>query len=72
MEPIKNEQEVNRSLKVMESAAVNFAYRFINDSRVRQAYIANTKSMSDELISAYKLGELTPKQAAQAANEMRN
>lgn len=72
MEPIKNEQEVKQSLRLMESAAVNFAYRFINDSRVRQAYIASTKSMSDELVKAYKLGDLTPKEAAQAANEMRN
>lgn len=64
--------DVIKTIQEMETQAVNFGYRFITDSNVRAMYMAKTKAMSKELLTAYKTGDLTPKQAAEAANKMRN
>lgn len=67
-----SEQDIRNTIAMMESQAVSFAYRFTRDSSVRQKYINDTREMSKELVNSYKQGVLTPKQAAQAANQMRN
>lgn len=72
MDVLTSPEQVENSIRQMEVQAVNFGYRFINDSNVRQAYMAQTKKMSTELIAACKSGAITPKQAAAAANQMRN
>jgi hypothetical protein len=56
----------------METQALSFAARFIQDSNVRQDYIQKTQAMSRELREAYEAGSISAREAAQAANEMRN
>ena len=72
MDSFISDKDVEISIKQMEIAAINFGSRFINDSKVRALYMEQTKKMSLELVNAYKAGVITPKQAAVAANEMRN
>lgn len=60
------------ALRQFEVQAVNFAYRFANDSRTRSEYMRMTKEMSDGVRRSYMAGELTPKEAARAAQQMRN
>ncbi|MFD1216879.1 hypothetical protein [Microbulbifer celer] len=72
MEAQPSQEQINDAVIQFEVQAVNFGYRFINDAGVRQAYMAQTKAMSAELLAAWKSGAMTPKQAASAANQMRN
>ncbi|NOQ63087.1 MAG: hypothetical protein GQ582_01080 [Methyloprofundus sp.] len=65
-------KDVQNAFTEMEVQAVNFGSRLIKDSNTRAMYMAQTKSMSNELAAAYKSGVLTPKQAAEAAHKMRN
>lgn len=67
-----NYASTNEAIQQMEAAAVNFGYRFINDAMVRAEYISRTKEMARELRAACATGSLSYRQAAEAANEMRN
>jgi hypothetical protein len=69
---VVTQKDISDAIKRMEAQAVNFGVRFIRDANVRAIYMAKTKAMSQELMAAYKAGLLTPRQAAEAANEMRN
>lgn len=63
---------VEESVQQLEIQAVNFAYRFIQDARVRSEYMRSTKEMAEQIRDLYAKGQLTAKQAAEMANEMRN
>ncbi len=69
---IQSDNEVQLALRQLEVQAVNFGYSFIKDSAVRQDYINKTKAFSAEILSAYRSGQLSAQQAAEAAHQMRN
>jgi len=56
----------------MEVQAVNFGYRFTNDVHVRQEYMRKTRESAENLRAAYKNGDISARDAAKAANQMRN
>ena len=56
----------------LESEFVNFAQRFIKDSRVRENYVAQAKEFCQEILSEYANGDVTAAEAASKANAMRN
>lgn len=60
------------AIKQFETQAVNFSYRFINDASVRMDYMSKTKEVAKELSISYKNGNISAKQAAEAAIQMRN
>ncbi len=64
--------DLQKIIYSMEAEAVNFGYRFIRDANVRMEYMVKTKAMSQELLSVYEAGLITPRQAADTANKMRN
>jgi len=66
------QREVETALRALEVQALDFAYRFVKDAAVRKAYIEKTQAFSSEVLTAYRAGSLTAKQAAEAANQMRN
>lgn len=63
---------VEEAVQQMEVQAVNFAYRFIQDTRVRAEYMKSTKEMAEQIRGLYEKGELGAKQAAEMANIIRN
>lgn len=63
---------VEEAVQQLEVQAVNFAYRFIQDTRVRSEYMRSTKEMAEQIRDLYAKGQLTAKQAAETANAMRN
>lgn len=67
-----SDPNTENAIRMMEIQAVNFAYRFIKDARVRQTYLAETKAMAEGLRESYKTGLMSAKKAADAANQMRN
>lgn len=72
LEQPSNDQTVEEALRQVEVQALNFAYRFVKDARVRSGYIQYTQDFSRSTLAAYKSGNLTAKQAAEAAHQMRN
>ncbi len=64
--------EFEEAIQQLEIQAMNFAVRFVQDSRVRQDYIHKTQAMSRELRQAYEAGSLTAREAAESANQLRN
>ncbi|MFE8072591.1 hypothetical protein QQM79_16140 [Marinobacteraceae bacterium S3BR75-40.1] len=60
------------ALRQLEIQAVNFAYRFTQDSRTRAEYLRMTREMSDGIRQSYMAGDITAKDAARAAQQMRN
>ncbi len=69
--PLKD-SVLENSLQQLEVQALNFGYRFILDSHVRAWYIQTTQEYSRQLRQAYDSGGMTARQAAEAANQMRN
>lgn len=65
-------ESVRLAVKTMESEAGNFSVRFINDAKVRQSYLQQTKQFSEEIANAFRSGEINEKQAAQLAYDSRN
>lgn len=63
---------VRYELEMLESTAINFGYRLINDSVVRRQYITAIKKSSDEIINLYKNGTYTAEEAAIIASKQRN
>ncbi|MCR6650028.1 MAG: hypothetical protein NVV73_00395 [Cellvibrionaceae bacterium] len=63
---------VEEAVQQLEVQAVNFAYRFIQDARVRTEYMRSTKEMAEQIRDLYGKGQLTAQQAAETANAMRN
>ncbi|GAA0371032.1 hypothetical protein GCM10009092_39200 [Bowmanella denitrificans] len=60
------------SLSQMESAALNFAQRFINDGKVRMSYISQTRELSREYRAKVSSGAITAEEAAKQVQGMRN
>lgn len=63
---------IEYELTMLESTALNFGYRLINDGPVRQQYISSIKNASEEIIRCYKLGKYTEQEAAEIASSQRN
>lgn len=59
-------------LRQLEVQALNFAARFARDGQARQNYIRTTRTFVAELRAARDAGEITNRQAAEAAQQMRN
>lgn len=68
----KNYKEFNNAINQLQSAALNFGQRFIKDANVRLDYIAKTQEMSRQLSFSVESGILSAREAAEAANQMRN
>jgi len=69
---LEAENDVKEALRQLEIAALNFAYRLLKDDTVRKEYIAKTSAFSEEMLAAYRAGNISAGQAAEAANQMRN
>lgn len=67
-----SDQHAEHAIRQMEVQAVNFGYRFGNDIHVRQEYMRKTRESAENLRAAYKNGDISAREAARAANEMRN
>ena len=59
-------------LRQLEVQALNFAARFVRDATARQNYIRATRNVVADLRAARDAGEITNRQAAEAAQQMRN
>ena len=64
-------QTVNVALRDFESQAINYAYRFINDAKIRSAYVEQAKEFSKRTRSAFDAGHMTAAQAEEVAHAMR-
>jgi len=60
------------SLSQMESAALNFAQRFINDGKVRMSYINQIRKLAQEFRAKVISGAITADEAAKQVQEIRN
>lgn len=60
------------TLSQMESAALNFAHRFINDSKVRSSYIYQTRKLAQEYRTRVNSGTISPEEAAKQVQAIRN
>ena len=67
-----DEREFQTELRVLYSEVSIFATRFIQDSAVRQEYLARARAFQLKLEAAVRNGEMTAKEAARRANRMRN
>lgn len=63
---------MEEAIRSMQTEAVNFAYRFINDAKVRQNYLTSVQRFSQEMLDGVRGGRLSPREAAEQANAMRN
>lgn len=63
---------LDEAIQQMEVQALSFGTRFIQDSGVRQDYIVKTQAMSRELRASVERGSMSAREAAEAANQMRN
>jgi hypothetical protein len=69
---VTNTDPAQEAIQSMESTAINFAKRFIQDARVREGYIAEAKKYATELFEDLRAKRITPAEAAERANLMRN
>lgn len=60
------------ALSQMESVALNFAQRFINDGNVRSSYIAQTRRLAQEYRAKVDSGMISTGVAAREVQEIRN
>lgn len=60
------------SLSQMESVAMNFAHRFINDGKVRMSYINQTRKLAQEYRAKVSSGAITAEEAAKQVQGIRN
>lgn len=60
------------SLSQMESAALNFAQRFINDGKVRMSYINQARKLAQEYRAKVSSGAITADEAAKQVQAIRN
>ncbi len=67
-----SDHETEAAIRQMEVQAVNFGYRFTNDVYVRQEYMRKTRESAENLRAAYKNGDISSRDAARVANQMRN
>jgi len=69
---LKEDGRVDAALQQLEVQAANFGTRFIQDAGVRELYAREIKKMSEQVLEGIRKGEITPKQGAEFANQMRN
>lgn len=72
MSEVYDRNALDGALSQLESAAFNFAHRFINDGRVRMSYIKQTQQLSAEFRSLVANGQMTPEMAANQVQQIRN
>ncbi|KZL18408.1 hypothetical protein PsAD2_02592 [Pseudovibrio axinellae] len=63
---------LEQALHALESAALNFALRFIGDSKVRLDYQRQTAALSQRIRREVLAGKITAQQGAKTANSIRN
>ena len=63
---------LDEALLLVDSSAINFAERFIQDAGVRANYVAQVRKFAEEIVSEVKAGSLTARQGAERAHLMRN
>ena len=68
----QDEYKFQYELNILASGAMNFANRFIKDANVRSEYLKRADLFAQKLVFAVKNGNVTAKEAAQRANDMRN
>lgn len=66
-----DDERLTEALRQLEVQAANFGTRFIQDSRVRRQYIAESRRFSAELLASVRRGEISVQQAHLIAHEMR-
>lgn len=64
--------DLESALGALKSEAANFGARFIRDAAVRRGYIQETERMAAAIMAEVRAGRLSPAQAAQDANALRN
>ncbi len=64
--------ELDAALSQMESLAMNFAHRFINDGNVRLSYINQTRKLAQEYRAKVSSGAITASEAANQVQGIRN
>lgn len=60
------------SLSQMESVALNFAHKFINDGKVRASYINQTRRLAQEYRAKVSSGAMAAEEAAKQVQGIRN
>lgn len=68
----QDQYELERALTLMESSAFNFAYRFIQDSKVRESYIKQTQNLTKEYRHRVNSGQIAAVDAAKQVQSLRN
>lgn len=68
----KHHSSNEQAIRQFEIQSINFGYRYIKDARVRMKYMEQTAAYAQNLKELYHHGSLSPKEAASAANQMRN
>lgn len=64
--------DLNRALANLQVESTNFGLRFIKDARVRFDYMHQTKRLATEFSTRVAKGEITPREAAEQVNLLRN
>lgn len=72
MNQVYDRSALEAALSQMESTAMNFAYRFINDGKVRMRYINQTRELADEFRTRATSGAISPEEAAKQVQAVRN
>lgn len=72
MSSLYDRSELETALSQLESAAINFSHRFINDGKVRASYIRQTKELAGEYRARVVSGALSPEDAAKQVQMIRN
>ncbi len=65
-------EDLDDALQAVQDEAIDFAQRFIQDEGVRADYVSQAKKFCLEMLEKVENGELTPRQAADQAHDMRN
>lgn len=69
---IYDRSEFEAALSQLESAAINFSQRFINDGKVRTSYIRQTQELAKEYRARVTSGVLSTEEAAKQVHLIRN
>lgn len=72
MLPNQDQKFLDKELAALEVTASNFGLRFISDSKVRVEYSKNAQAFSVQVQEKVRLGQISPKEAAGQAQQMRN
>ena len=72
MTQVNDNIQANTAIAQFQVQAVNFAYRFINDGKVRLSYIRQVEALVAEMHKNLALGVMSEKEAAYLAQKLRN